>query len=275
MYLPSKKNNKRDTLKKYDRLIDILKDMESVILAYSGGVDSTLVLKAIKDSGIKHLAVTAASEIIPERELNFAQNMAKDLDANLRIIHTEELNNSAFIENQKNRCFYCKDELFSKLTEIAYSEGYRFVIDGSNFDDITDWRPGRMAAEKYGVRSPLIEVGLTKAEIRALSKDKGLATWSKPASPCLSSRFPYGIKITREALKKVELAEEFLKQLGFDELRVRYHVDLAKIELTQRDISKLLNKRIRNSVVDRFKELGFKYITVDLEGFRSGRLNEP
>ncbi len=278
MHLQNKKNNfkgKKDIFKKYERLIDILKDMESVVLAYSGGVDSTLVLKAIKDSGIRHLAVTASSETISESELKFAKNMAKDLDANLRIIYTEELNNLYFTENPKNRCFYCKDELFSKLTEIANSEGYRFVIDGNNFDDISDWRPGRKAAEKYGVRSPLIEVGLTKAEIRELSKNKGLATWAKPASPCLSSRFPYGVKITREALKKIELSEEFLKQLGFDELRVRYHNDLAKIELTERDINRLLNKTLRNSVVEYLKKLGFKYITIDLEGFRSGRLNEP
>ncbi|MDI6801288.1 MAG: ATP-dependent sacrificial sulfur transferase LarE [Thermodesulfovibrionales bacterium] len=259
---------------KFQKLLSILKDMQSVVLAFSGGVDSTFLLKAVKESGIHCLAVTACSETMPANELHFATDMARLIGIKHRVITTCELDNPDFVKNTMNRCFYCKDELFSKLCGIADTEGYSFVIDGSNADDLADWRPGRQAAEKYGVRSPLVEAGLSKIEIRELSKDRDLPTWSKPASPCLSSRFPYGEKITKEALKRVELSEEFLKSLGFSELRVRSHNDTARIEVKTDEIDRLFNKELRDAVKDKLKKFGFKYIILDLEGFRSGSLNE-
>ncbi|MBI3592485.1 MAG: ATP-dependent sacrificial sulfur transferase LarE [Nitrospirae bacterium] len=259
---------------KFERLLSILRDMQSVVLAFSGGVDSAFLLKAVKESGILSLAVTAYSETMPETELRFAEDMARLLGVNHRVIKTDELSNPDFLRNPKDRCFYCKDELFSRLNDIGGSEGYRLVIDGSNVDDLSDWRPGRQAALKHGVRSPLTEAGLSKQEIREISKEMGLPTWSKPSSPCLSSRFPYGVEITRNALKRVERSEEFLKGLGFGELRVRSHHDMARIEVQPAEIDRILEKGLRESVVKRFKEFGFKYVSIDLEGFRSGRFNE-
>jgi uncharacterized protein len=258
---------------KLNRLLTILKDMRSVVIAFSGGVDSTFLLKAVKDSSIRHIAVTAYSETMPESELKFAKEMAGFIGVNHRVIKSREIDNPAFAGNPKNRCFYCKDELFSMLSQIAREEGYNFVIDGSNADDLSDWRPGRDAAVKHKVISPLIEAGLSKSEIRELSRRLGLPTWSKPASPCLSSRFPYGVKITKDALKRVEISEEFLKTLGFSELRVRSCNDTARIEVKVEEIEILLDKKIRESIVKQLKDLGFKYVAVDIEGFRSGKLN--
>ncbi len=258
---------------KFEGLLRILQDIQSVVLAFSGGVDSTFLLKAVKEAGIQSLVVTAYSETMPESELRFAEEMARSIGVAHRIIKTDEMSNPDFTKNPKHRCFYCKDELFSKLLNIAVEEGYSHVIDGSNADDLSDWRPGRQAALKHGVRSPLIEAGLLKDEIRELSKELGLPTWSKPASPCLSSRFPYGVEITRDALKRVELSEEFLKGLGFRELRVRSHNDTARIEIVSDEIGRLLNKELRESIAHRLKKFGFKYVTVDIEGFRSGKLN--
>lgn len=259
---------------KFSKLLLILKELESVVIAFSGGVDSTFLLKAIKESGIPALAVTGYSETMPEKELRFAIEMAKFIGVKHRVINTDEMSNPNFVRNPEDRCFYCKDELFSKLLDIANTEGYKYIVDGSNADDISDWRPGMKAALKYNVRSPLIEAGFSKYEIREISKTLGLPTWSKPASPCLSSRFPYGMTITKDALKRVELSEEFLKGLGFSELRVRSCNDTARIEVRTDEIYMLLDEKLRQSIVDALKKFGFKYITIDMEGFRSGKLNE-
>lgn len=260
--------------RKFQELLYILKKMRSALLAYSGGVDSTFLLSSAKKAGIRIKAVTAFSETMARKDFLSACELAKLLDVEHEVIRTEEMNNLDFIKNTRDRCFYCKDELFSRLQQIAYKEGYDFVIDGSNADDSKDWRPGMKAAMKYGVRSPLLEAGLSKEDIRQLSRQMGLPTWSKPSSPCLSSRFPYGMTITLDALRKVEKAEDLLKDLGFTELRVRYYGDTARIELRTDEIERILDKRIRNKVIEQFKKIGFKYISLDLEGFRSGRLNQ-
>jgi uncharacterized protein len=258
---------------KFEKLLSILKDMQSVVLAFSGGVDSTFLLKALRDSGVKTLAVTGYSETMPQSELRFAGEMAKHIGATHRVIMTDEMLNPNFIKNPPDRCFYCKDELFSKLTAIASAEGFRYVADGSNADDLSDRRPGRQAAAKHRVRSPLIEAGFSKKDIRDLSRKLNLPTWSKPASPCLSSRFPYGAVISGDNLKRVERSEEFLKNLGFTELRVRSYNDMAKIELANEEINRFLDKELRRTVMDSLKKFGFKHVALDIEGFKSGKLN--
>ncbi len=259
---------------KYKKLRSIIIELESVVLAFSGGVDSTLLAKAIKDSGIKCLLVTAFSETMPESELRHATQMAVNINIPHLVIKTDELANPLYTANTVDRCFYCKDELYGRLRDIAESSGYKHVIDGSNADDISDWRPGMKAAKLHNVRSPLMEAGLTKNEIRDLSSQLGLPTWSKPSSPCLSSRFPYGVEITREALGIVDKAEAFLKNYGFIEVRVRYYRTLASIEVREDDFSRLLEGHFRESLVEYFKSLGFKHVALDMEGFRSGKLND-
>ncbi len=259
---------------KFHSLLSLVRDMESVLLAFSGGADSTLLLYAVKASGVHALCVTAYSESVPLRELESAGEIASTMGVRHLVVRTQELGNPDYLSNPRDRCFFCKNELFMRLREIASREGLRCVIDGSNCDDLSDWRPGMRAARVHGVKSPLIEAGLTKAEIRKLSAELALPTATKPSSPCLASRFPYGVPITREGLARVEKAEAYLRDLGFGEMRVRHDRDTARIELLQREIPLLMEKPLREGVVAEFRKLGFRNVTVDLEGFRSGKLNE-
>jgi uncharacterized protein len=258
---------------KFKNLIEILTDMQSAVLAYSGGVDSTFLLKALQISGIKILAVTAVSETTPSIDFLTAKKMTSEFGIEHRVIKTEELSIEEFVNNTPDRCFFCKDELFKKLSDIASSEGYRCVLDGSNVDDTSDFRPGRIAATKYNVRSPLIEAGITKEEVRKLSRQLGLSTWDKPSSPCLSSRFPYGQRITKEALQRVEKAEDFLRSLGFHEIRVRDHNGIARIEVGEDEIELLLMPEKRKIISETLKSLGYKFISVDLDGYKTGSMN--
>jgi len=260
---------------KFNRLKETLKKMERVIIAFSGGVDSTFLLKAASVSGLHDvLAVTGVSESLPENELTFAKDITSTLNIKHREIITDELKNKEYADNPPDRCYYCKKELFGKLKDIAVKEKYPYILDGSNADDDHDWRPGRRAAMEEGVYSPLHDAGLTKNEIRRLSRMLGLPTWDKPATPCLSSRFPYGFKITPEALGKVYNAEQYLKQFGMKELRVRNHLDVARIEVHPEEFPLIMNDEVREKIVDYLKSIGFKYVTLDLQGFRSGSGNE-
>jgi len=260
---------------KYDHLRNIVSQAGSAIIAFSGGVDSTFLLKVCVDKlGEKALAITARSETFPERELKEAKTLAELIGALHLIIDTEELSAPGFASNPPHRCFLCKSELFSKLTQIAKEHGIPWVFDGSNADDVGDFRPGRKAARQLGVRSPLEEAGLGKEEIRTLSKMLNLPTWDKPAFACLSSRFPYHTKITESALQQVENAEDFLWNLGMREFRVRHHDTIARIELGEKELSLFLETGRWNEIVLHLKSLGYKYVTLDLEGYRTGSMNE-
>jgi uncharacterized protein len=247
--------------------------MRSVLIAFSGGVDSTFLLKMAHDIlGNKVLAITAQSETYPESELKEARRMAKLIGAKHKILQTKELKKKNFYRNPPNRCYFCKKELFSELKKIAKKRKIKYILDASNFDDLKDYRPGRTAAKELGVRSPLAEVGLTKQEIRLVSKKLKLPTWSKPAQACLASRIPYGEKITEPKLKGIAGAEAFLKKMGMTNLRVRNHQQIARIETAPGDLPLILKNS--KKIIREFKKLGFHYITLDLEGYRTGSLNE-
>jgi len=266
----------KDTLSKYERLKNLLSEMEKVLVAFSGGVDSSFLLKVALDVlGENVLAVIASSETYPEKERDEAVKLANELNVRYKIIQTKELDNPDFANNPPERCYFCKMELFSKLRDIAESEDIPYVLDGSNYEDISDFRPGAKAAEELGIRSPLEEVGLVKNEIRQLSKSFDLPTWDKPSLACLSSRFPYFTEIEPEGLKQVALAEEYLRELGFNQVRVRHHGQIARVEIDPQEFTKIIDEDVRGKIVKNFKKFGFIYISLDLAGFRSGSMNEP
>lgn len=271
-----KQDNLNTRYQKFKKLKSILKNLGSVVVAYSGGVDSSFLLKVAKDVLGKEnvLAVTAYSEIYPKNDYKYAKALADKLGVNHFIIHTEELKNSNFRRNSPARCFYCKFGLFKKLNSLCREKGYNRVVDGTNYEDRFDYRPGAKARKIWNVLSPLEKAGLKKNEIRLLAKGLDLSNWNKPAQACLASRFSYGTEITPEKLKMVESAEDFLRKKGFQQIRVRLHQDITRIEVGKDEISKFFYGGILMfKIIRKFKNLGFKYITLDLEGYRKGSLN--
>jgi len=260
---------------KYSKLKEILTELESVAVAFSGGVDSTFLLKVAHDVlGDKAIAVTARSSTYPEREFNEATEYAKSFGANHVVIVSEELDIEGFSKNPVNRCYYCKHELFTKVGAVADEYGIKHVLDGSNLDDVSDFRPGMHAAKELNVVSPLKQAQMTKDDIRQLSKELGIPTWDKPAFACLSSRFPYGHEITASKLKMVELAEQFLLDLGFRQLRVRHHEKIARIEVAKDERAKFFDTDLMDKIGNYFKEIGFDYVALVLLGYRTGSMNE-
>jgi pyridinium-3,5-biscarboxylic acid mononucleotide sulfurtransferase len=260
---------------KLTRLRCVFQEMGTALIAYSGGIDSTLVAKVAFDVlGDRSVAITAVSPSLLPEELDEAQQQAEIIGIKHELIETEEMNNPNYTSNPVNRCYFCKSELHDKLKPLAIERGYPYVIDGVNADDLQDYRPGIQAAKERGVRSPLAEIAITKAEVREMTKILGLPWWDKPSQPCLSSRFPYGEEITYEKLYRVGRAEIYLRKLGYSNLRVRSDGDTAKIELLPEQITDFVLKTNLNEVVNHFQSLGFIYVTLDLEGYRSGKLNQ-
>ena len=261
---------------KLEGLRAILRGMESVAIGYSGGVDSTLLLRVATDVlGERALAVIGRSATYPTREFEEAVRLAGAMGARWLVVDTEETDDLKFRENPANRCYYCKTELFGKLGGIAARENLRWIADGTITDDLSDYRPGMQAKSEKNVRSPLLEAGLSKAEVREISRELGLPTWDKPAFACLSSRFPYGTGITSENLARVDTAESFLRDNGFRSFRVRFHdATTARIEVGVDEIARMFDPAFRASLVTRLKDLGFVYVTLDLQGYRTGSMNE-
>lgn len=261
--------------KKFELLKQNLQALGSAALAFSGGVDSAFLMKvAAEVLGEKALAVTAVSAAFPKREIEEAKAMAQEAGVRHILFDFPEMTVKGFAENPPDRCYHCKTALLTEIRRIALEKGMEYVIEGSNVDDDRDYRPGARAIREQGVLSPLKEAGLTKAEIRMLSKELGLPTWNKQSAACLASRFAYGEPITREGLLRVERSEDWLRDRGFGQLRVRVHGELARLELSEEDFGQLLNTGLRGELVKKLKEFGFTYVTLDLQGYRMGSMNE-
>ena len=260
---------------KEERLRELIRALDSVIVAYSGGVDSSYVAYvANEELGPRAVCITGQSASLPSYQNAEIKSVVEKFGFHHEIIRTDELENPNYSANNADRCYFCKDELYNKLEAVARSRGIEHILDGSTVDDLDDYRPGRQAAKQHAVRSPLIEVGLNKSEVRELSRRATLPTWDKPASPCLSSRIAYGTTVTIERLNKVDRGEEILREFGFREFRVRHHDTLVRLEIAASEMDRVLRKDVVEQLAARFRELGFKYVTLDLQGFRSGSMNE-
>lgn len=265
-----------DLIAKRDRLLDLFRGFETCAVAFSGGIDSTVVAKAAHEAlGDRAVAITGVSDSLADGELSEAKEIARLIGIRHEVVETEEFNNPDYRRNAPDRCYHCKSELYTQLDGLAPKLGVAVVVNGANLDDRGDHRPGMTAAGEHAVRSPLLECELNKQDVRALALHWELPTWDKPAAPCLSSRIAYGEEVTRERLEMIDKAEQFLRSQGLRELRVRYHRgDLARIEVPATALEQLCSESVRRTLAEHFKQLGFRYITLDLEGFRSGNLND-